>query len=181
MRAQSERTLEGTVGRNQALRSIAAPTSEPLHRHELRQSVKESDKPGNRSSGPCFHSTPFHRLKSPKAGCPGAHERVNFCQIPLPGRPCIRALPKSPPSQHPQTQSDLCRSGQTSGLTPARQPPGDSPRLTRSSEVSQGGPVCRPGWGHFAALHYGQIACVAPKHPIAPQPTCQRLAAIFTT
>jgi hypothetical protein len=144
MRAQSARTLEGTVSRNQALRSIAAPTSEPLHRHELRQSVKESDKPGNRSSGPRFHSTPFHRLKSPKAGCPGARECVNFRQVHSADTPRIRALLKLPPSQRPQNQSDLCRSGKPMAL---RLPP----QTTDDHPVSP----CRQELGHRSPKRAG--------------------------
>ena len=44
-------------------------------------------------------------------------------------------MPKLPPSRRPQNQSDLWRSGQAAGLTPARHPPGDGPRLTRPPEV----------------------------------------------
>jgi hypothetical protein len=64
-------------------------------------------RPVNHSTGPRFHSTPLHRLKSPKTGRPRRHERASFRQVPSAGRPRIRVLPKLPPSQRPQNQSDL--------------------------------------------------------------------------
>jgi hypothetical protein len=71
-------------------------------------------------------------------------------------------LPKLPPSRRPQHQSDLCRSGQAAGLTPARQPPFHP--ATRSPNSAA--PRADQGFeGHSASLHYGQIASVAPKHP----------------
>jgi len=72
---------------------------------------------GNRSTSPRFHAcravawrrrvhsaTPSQIVED---RLPRRHERVSFRQVPSAGRPRIRALPKLPPSQRPQIQSDL--------------------------------------------------------------------------
>jgi hypothetical protein len=85
-RVQSARALDGTVGGTQALRSIPAPASEPLHRPAL----------------------PFHAVTPSQIAedrLPRRRERGSFRQVPSAGRPCIRALPELPPSQCPQNQS----------------------------------------------------------------------------
>jgi len=72
------------------------------------------------------------------------------------------------------TTANLCRSGPAAGLTPARQPPGDGPRLTRPPESrNSAAPLPdRVGSFRFASLWANRL-CRAHK-PIAPQPTCQR-------
>ncbi len=105
-------------------------------------------RPVNRSTGPRFHvcrawrrrvhSVPPSQIVEDRL--PWRREHESSRQVPSAGRPRIRALPKLPPSQHPQNQSDLCRSGQAAGLTPARHPPGDGPRLTRPPEVGTSRP-----------------------------------------
>jgi len=81
---------------------------------------------------------------------PRRRERVSFRQVPSAGRPRIRALSKLPPSRRPQNQSDLCRSRQAAGLTPARRPPGDGPCLTRPAQVG----IARPrGPSRASSLH----------------------------
>jgi len=98
----------------------------------------------NDSTGPRFHSTPLHRLKSSKTGRPRRCERVSFRQVPSAGKPRIRALPKLPPSQRPQNQSDLCHPGKTQPLRPP-----DTPATARVSpgrqKSEQRGPAPRPG------------------------------------
>jgi hypothetical protein len=91
--------------------------------------------PVNCSTGPAlpFHSVPPSQIVEDRL--PRRCERVSFRQVPSTGAPRIRALAKLPPSQRPQNQSDLCRSGQTAGLTPARHPSGNGPRLNRPREV----------------------------------------------
>jgi len=87
-------------------------------------------RPVNRSTGPRFHSTALHRLKSSKTGGPGAMSAEAFAKSHQPASrasgPCRNYRPHVAPNQ-----PDLCRSGQAAGLTPARRPPGDGPRLTR--------------------------------------------------
>jgi hypothetical protein len=97
------------------------------------------------------------------------HEHVSFRQVPSAGRPRIRALPKLPPSQRPQNQSDLCRSGQSAGLTPPRQPSGDSPRLPRPPEVRTSRPTVSPG--HQKSEHRGPTPRPGPAaFPVRPAP-----------
>jgi hypothetical protein len=81
-------------------------------------------RPVNRSTGPRFHSTRRRVTPSQIAEdrLPRRRERVSFRQVPSAGRPRIRALPKLPPSQRPQNQSDLWpvrKFGQAAGLTPS--------------------------------------------------------------
>ena len=61
--------------------------------------------PVNRSTGPRFHSTPLHRLKSSKTGCPGAVSAKAFAKSPQPaGRasgPCRNFRPHNAPKISP--------------------------------------------------------------------------------
>jgi hypothetical protein len=120
--------------------------------------------PPARASIPRLHSAPLHRLKSSKTGRPRRHERVSFRQVPSAGRPRIRALPKLPPSRRPQHQSVLCRSARAAGLSPARRPPGDGPRLARPSEVGTAwprAPVKATAWIGFAPVWHRECKTVA--------------------
>jgi hypothetical protein len=97
------------------------------------------------------HSVPLSQIAEDKL--PRRHKRVSFPQVPSADRPRIRALPKLPPSRRPQNQSDLCRSGQAAGRTPARPPTGDHPRLTVPTGVGTSLPK-RGG------LHSQTFSCV---------------------
>jgi hypothetical protein len=85
-----------------------------------------------------FDSVPPSQIAEDRL--PRRHERESFRQVPSAGTPRIRALAKLPPSRRPQNQSDLCRSGQAAGLTPARHLPGDGPHLTQPAQVGKARP-----------------------------------------
>ena len=103
--------------------------------------------PVNRSTGPRFHSHSVTPSQIAEDRLPRRRERVSFRQVPSAGRPRIRALPKLPPSRRPQNQSDLCRSGQAAGLTPARQPARRRPP-SHPAARSRNSAAPRPDNGH---------------------------------
>jgi hypothetical protein len=110
--------------------------------------------PVNRSTGPRFHACRAvawrRRVRSVAPSqivedrLPRRHERVSFAKSHQPaGRasgPCRNLRPHSAPKISPTSG----RSGQADGLTPARQPAGDGPLLTRPPRVNQLGPTPRP-------------------------------------
>jgi hypothetical protein len=159
-RAQSERALDGTVVGNQALRSIPAPPGEPLHQPTLP-----------------FHFVPPSQIAEDRL--PRRRERVSFRQVPSAGRPRIRALRKLPPSRRPQIQPLPLRASRWPYACPpaTRRRPPSHPTVRSQSGRSR--VPTRLGPFRCATLWANRL-CRA-QTPIAPQPTCQRLAAIFTS
>ena len=130
-----------------------------------REAIERGWKGGQRHwPAPPFHAVSPSQIVEDRQA-PAACECESFHQVPPAGRPRIRALPELPPARRPEHQADLCRSWQAAGLTPARQQPGDGPRLTRPSKSQSAWPPSRPGWDYSATLHCGQIVRVVPKHP----------------
>jgi hypothetical protein len=84
--------------------------------------------------GNAFSSVPLHFASVQKSCQPlqGARPRIpggdRCARVVLPRR---RRCQNFRPHDAPKNQSDLCRSGQADGLTPARHPPDDGSRLTR--------------------------------------------------
>jgi hypothetical protein len=126
-------------------------------------------RPVNRSTGPRFHSTPFHRLKSSKTGSPGAVSAKVLAKSPQPaGRasvPCRNFRPHDAPQFSPTSG----RSAQAAGLTPAHHPPGDGPRLTRPPEVRTARPRVPTRLGSFRCASLWANRLCRAQTPVAPQ------------
>jgi len=94
--------------------------------------------PVSDSTGPRLHSTPLHRLKSSNLGNPRTMST------------------KISPAHRPKDQSDLCRSGQAAGLTPARHPQAKAPRVSLRSSDSPS-KVHQAHQGQFTQIPSAQI------------------------
>jgi hypothetical protein len=79
-------------------------------RHPSQQRGREAIERGWKGGQRHWPAPPFHPVSPSQIAedrLPRRRECVSFRQVPSAGRPRIRALPKLPPSQRPQIQSDL--------------------------------------------------------------------------
>ena len=126
--------------------------------------------PVNRSTGSRFHSTPILRLNSSNR------------QLPTPS---ARKLSPSPVSRQahqglaetsaltvpPKSVRPLAGPGKPLALRLPTTHQATAPVSPGRQKSEQRDPAPRPGWDHLAALHYGQIARVAPKYVFYPLST----------
>ena len=110
--------------------------------------------PVNRSTGPHFHSTPLHRLKSSKTGCPGATRAAAFAKSPHPASRASGPCRNFRPHRAPQIQSDLCRPG--------------NPLASRLPSIHQATAPVSPG--RQKSEHRGPAPIEPPHQPALPFP-----------